>query len=236
MSEEGQKGQSKVDFDSADIGKKQKAVQFTEIEGAEERAKAAEKAKAAAEKAAEELHEANVEAVADRQVAIEKQEKLAKSGVLYKIFAGWHKWAILGVLLLIGAGIAVYLIFFNKPAEAVPAKEAAKAFYDEQVATVDSNNMDNFIDSYPEARDKMEQAWRSASETDAIWYGYYYALFVKKIGLNEVQTIEIMNSLDFSYLPEDEECELLNEISSEYDMLKDYLSEEIINGISKCEE
>ena len=72
MSEEGQKGQNKVDFDSADIGKKQKAVQFTEIEGAEERAKAAEKAKTAAEKAAEELHEANVEAVAERQVAVGK--------------------------------------------------------------------------------------------------------------------------------------------------------------------
>lgn len=200
MSEEGQKGQNKVDFDSADIGKKQKAVQFTEIEGAEERARAAEKAKAAAEKAAEELHEANVEAVADRQVAVEKQEKLARGGVLYKIFAGWHKWAILGVLLLIGAGVAVYLIFFNKPTEAVPAKEAAKAFYDQMIAkSENSSASEDIIANDEEYKQKIDSL---NTDEERYYYNAYYAVYVLRVNYDLVGATDKVGEA-YSFLTDD---------------------------------
>lgn len=226
MSEEGQNGQNKVDFDSADIGKKQKAVQFTEIEGAEERAKAAEKAKLAAEKAANELHEANVKAVAARQDAIKKQERYEKGSVLYKIFAGWRKWVILAVLLMAGAGIAVYLIFFNKPAEVSP-REAAKALYDQQAAAV---NFDDFEGTYPAARDAFEEAWFNASDNDKFWYGYYYATFLRDVGYSEEAAVDVLRQVKVpSDLDPEETCLI-------YDLWMKFRSYEDLNLIIDSEE
>jgi len=200
MSEEGQKGQNKVDFDSADIGKKQKAVQFTEIEGAEERAKAAEKVKLAAEKAADELHEANVKAVAARQDAIKKRERYEKGSVLYKIFAGWRKWVILAVLLIAGAGIAVYLIFFNKPAEAVPAKEAAKAFYDEMIAKSENGSApEDIIANDEEYKQKIDSL---NTDEERYYYNAYYAVYVLRVNYDLVGATDKVGEA-YSFLTDD---------------------------------
>lgn len=207
MSEEpGQKERKDgVDFDSANIGKKQKATQFTIIEGAEERAKAAERAKNEAKKEAEELHQADIEAASARQAKAEEKQREEEGGLKYKLFGGWRKWLIIGIILLIGAGIASYFLFFKKDnSESLPAREAAKALYDEQVASIDKNN---FAETYPPARDKLEEAWGNASDDDRFWYAYYYALFLREQGLSEEAAAAVMKvSTIPADLSEEERC------------------------------
>ena len=233
MSEEpGQKREDGIDFDSANIGKKKKAVQFTEIEGAEERAKAAEKAKIAAEKEAEELHQAEVEAASARQAKAEDQARLEKGGLLYRLFGGYRKWITLAIFLLIAAGIVGFIWWKNRKVELSP-REAAKALYDEQIAAVDEKH---FLDTYIPAREKMGAAWKDADNESKMWYGFYYAMFVKTAGMNEIEALEIINMLDFSSDPSEEECEVLNEINDAYSTYSEDWSDSLMNGVEQCAE
>lgn len=204
MSEEpGQKREDGIDFDSANIGKKKKAVQFTEIEGAEERAKAAEKAKIAAEKEAEELHQAEVEAASARQAKAEDRARLEKGGLLYRLFGGYRKWITLAIFLLIAAGIVGFIWWKNRKVELSP-REAAKALYDEQIARVNDNDFEN---TYPPARDAMEQAWLEATGDGKFWYAYYYALMLRDTGLDEGKALSVVRGMVIpDNLNDEEKC------------------------------
>lgn len=183
-----------VAFDSANIGKKKKATQFTIIEGAEERARAAQIAKVAAEREAQELHQADIEAASLRQKQAEEAERQARGGIAYKLFGGWRKWLWLAIL-LIAIAATVYFVFFNKKPEVKKsAKEEAKALYDEQLAKIDRNNLE---ESYVSARDLMEEKWNSADDDESkFWYGYYYAYFMRDSIYDEQAAYNILSSLE----------------------------------------
>ena len=204
MSEEtGQKREDGIDFDSANIGKKKKAVQFTVIEGAEERAKAAERAKQAAEKEAEELHQAEIEAASARQAKAEDQERLKKGGLLYRLFGGYRKWITLLILLLIAAGIAGFFWWKNREVVLTP-QQTAKAFYEEQLAKIDE---DNFEETYPPVRDAMDKAWGDAKGDDKFWYAYYYALLLREEGFADDSAVYVLQQTDVpSELTQEEKC------------------------------
>ncbi len=209
MSEEpGQKREDGIDFDSANIGKKKKAVQFTEIEGAEERAKAAEKAKLAAEKEAEELHQAEVEAASARQAKAEDQARLEKGGLLYRLFGGYRKWITLAIFLLIAAGIVGFIWWKNREIQLTP-QQAAKAFYEEQLAKIDE---DNFEETYPPVRDAMDEAWGEAKGSEKFWYAYYYALLLRNEGYAEESAVYVLKQTAVpSELTQEEKC-LIHEL------------------------
>lgn len=181
MSEEsGQKGQDeKVSFDSANIGKKQKATQFTIIEGAEERAKAAERAKIEAEKEAEELHEADIEAASANQAKAEEEQRMATAGLGYKIFGGKRKWIILGIILLITAAILSWFLLFKKPEPTLAPKDAAKAFYDQQAAKISpESTLDDHAAAQKEFLDKIEGL---ETDEERYYYTIYYTKYLKDI-------------------------------------------------------
>jgi len=190
MSEElGQKGQ-KVNFDSANIGKKEKATQFTNIEGAKERAKAEERAKQAAEKEAAELHMAHVEAASVAQEKAERKERATGKKLLNLFFASWHKWVTIAALVLIIGGLVAYFVFLRKPEIEIDAADAAKALYMEQLAKIGDERKTEQLTA---SRDILNDAWEKANDDySKFWYGYYYALYSRNILYSEETAYNIL--------------------------------------------
>ena len=212
MSEEGlNKGQGQDQetktpfFDSSEISKKENVEHFTNVAGAEERAKAAERAKKAAEAEAREVHEADVRAASEQ---MKKAENGEKKGIIHFLFGGWHKFVTIATLLLIIA-VSVYFLFFAAKNDSdLDYKAQALQYYEKQKALC----VDADIETYAAAREEYEERYNSAEDAHQKFYeGYYYALFVYYYGINFYDSFNIFNELPIpSDVTSEEACDLRN--------------------------
>ena len=193
-------------FDSSELGAKQKADHFANIEDVEARKKEAERKAKAAEKKAEEEHKSAVKAAAKKA---DKEARGSKGGIWNLLFGGWHKWItiviLLGLLLLF-----VYMImcvYGDKDGKNASYKDKAESYYTEQREAV---NVSEDTDGYIAARDAYKERYKNATnEHEKFYEGYYYSLFVYFEGINFYDALRVFDGVE---IPEDytneEACDL----------------------------
>lgn len=182
---EGQEQNEKATFfDSAKISEKKDVEHFSNVEGAEERAKAAERARKAAEKEAAEVHAADVRAAAEQMKKAEDRQAGKKGGILGFLFGGWHKIVTIVVLLALltgGAFLAINTLHSESYSEKVEkdkvALEAASKVEDDARTVFDINSN---AETYKEAKDIYEKAISEADEREAVFLKIMYADFIYK--------------------------------------------------------
>jgi len=96
-------------FDSANLAEKQKAEHFTNVEGSEARAKAAERQAEALKKKAEAAHAGEIKKAAKQA---NKEAGGSKGGILNVMFGGWRKWAWVAVL-IIALSVCVFVYYLS---------------------------------------------------------------------------------------------------------------------------
>ena len=180
MSELGQnEGQGQSDntpfFDSTKISDKKDVEHFSNVEGAEERARKAEQAKKAAEKEAQEVHAADVRAVSEQMKQQENGGK--KGGIVGVLFGGWHKIVTIAVLLalVVGGG---FLIIANIPeSEEAKLKKDDAAIEYAQSVYVEAEEV-RLGGSYEDAKKKFEDALVDCSREEKIFTTIKYAEYI----------------------------------------------------------
>lgn len=164
-------------FDSAKISEKKDVEHFSNVEGAEERAKAAERARKAAEKEAAEVHAADVRAAAEQMKKAENKQAGKKSGILGFLFGGWHKIVTIVMVLVLVAGCTIVPFMLKSKAE----NERLAKDDEMQVAALDVYREVSDIqqnESLDAALEKMENEIKVAPEEKKIYLLIYYAEFL----------------------------------------------------------
>lgn len=177
-SKEGQgQGEKTPFFDSSKISDKKAAEHFSNVEGAAERARQAERARIAAEKEAREVHAADVRAASEQMKKAQKAESGKKGGIVKFLFGGWHKIVTIVILLAIVAG-GVFLVIRNMPeSEDIKlekdraAQELAQSIYVE----AEDVRLDG---SYEDAKKKFEDALNNCSREEKIFITTKYAEYI----------------------------------------------------------
>ncbi len=167
-------------FDSAKISDKKDVEHFSNVEGAEERAKAAERAKKAAEKEAAEVHAADVRAASEQMKKAEDEQSGKRGGILGFLFGGWHKIVTIVVILAIIAG-GVLLIFKSMPESEEKILErdnlaigrAQSIYNDAEVVRLDG--------SYEDAKKKFEDALKDCNREEKIYITVKYAEYIASL-------------------------------------------------------
>ena len=164
-------------FDSAKISEKKDVEHFSNVEGAAERARAAERAQKAAEKEAAEVHAADVRAASEQMKQAEKEKSGKKGGILGFLFGGWHKIVtILVVLALIGGGVFLALRSIPESEEKIlerdeAAIERAQMIYEEAEEI-------RLGGSYEDAKKKFEEALVDCNREEKIFITIKYAEYI----------------------------------------------------------
>lgn len=175
---EGQEQNEKATFfDSAKISEKKDVEHFSNVEGAEERAKAAERARKAAEKEAAEVHAADVRAAAEQMKKAENKQAGKKGGILGFLFGGWHKIVTIVMVLALVAGCTIVPFMLKSKAE----NERLAKDDEMQVAALDVYREVSDIqqnESLDAALEKMENEIKVAPEEKKIYLLIYYAEFL----------------------------------------------------------
>lgn len=192
---EGQEQNEKTTFfDSAKISEKKDVEHFSNVEGAEERARAAERARKAAEKEAAEVHAADVRAAAEQMKKAEDKQAGKKGGILGFLFGGWHKIVTIVVLLVLVAG-GVFLLMHSsgESDEAIAergrsAAARAQAIYDE----AEGIRLDG---TYEEAKKKFEDALVDCNREEKIYITVRYAEYVAFIGQDSEAAYALIDSV-----------------------------------------
>lgn len=180
---EGQEQNEKATFfDSAKISEKKDVEHFSNVEGAEERAKAAERARKAAEKEAAEVHAADVRAAAEQMKKAEDKQAGKKGGILGFLFGGWHKIVtIVVVLVLIVGGVLLCMnmckteSYETRKEKDIAAREAAARIEDDARVLVDIESSE---EKYAEAKKIYEDAIKNSDKRQAVFLKIEYAEFV----------------------------------------------------------
>lgn len=180
---EGQEQNEKATFfDSAKISEKKDVEHFSNVEGAEERAKAAERARKAAEKEAAEVHAADVRAAAEQMKKTEDKQSGKKGGILGFLFGGWHKIVtIVVVLVLIVGGVLLCMnmckteSYETRKEKDIAAREAAARIEDDARVLVDIESSE---EKYAEAKKIYEDAIKNSDKRQAVFLKIEYAEFV----------------------------------------------------------
>jgi len=163
-----------IDFDSAKIGKNKKEEHFKNIEGAEERARAAERAKEEAKRAAEKAQERadKIQAKID-ETPLQKKARLKKTGIIVGIVAA----------LLIVAGIFLMLRIKEDTKSVDQIKEEITAFAQEVNIIAQSGS----YESVEEARGMYLKKISSTRGKQKFYYTISYAKFCAshKLGMDE---------------------------------------------------
>ncbi len=108
-------------FDSSKLSKEQTTEHFTNVKGAENRAKAAEREAKEAEKAANEAHKKNIREAAKVQRRAEKTPNKASGASAKK--RKWIFGIILAVVVLTAIGIVCYIPNFRKSSDELAEKK-----------------------------------------------------------------------------------------------------------------
>ena len=180
---EGQEQNEKATFfDSAKISEKKDVEHFSNVEGAEERAKAAERARKAAEKEAAEVHAADVRAAAEQMKKAENKQAGKKGGILDFLFGGWHKIVTIVVVLALAAGGVFLIINFTGSKTYEEEVNEENEAYTSAVA-IDSDlrypfELNPSPEAYEKAKSEYEQSIHEASESEAVFLKIMYACFV----------------------------------------------------------
>lgn len=216
---EGQEQNEKATFfDSVKISEKKDVEHFSNVEGAEERAKAAERARKAAEKEAAEVHAADVRAAAEQMKKAENKQAGKKGGILGFLFGGWHKIVTIVVLLALLVG-GVFLVIRNIPEseEAKIEKDYAAMDYAQSIY-LEAEEI-RLGGSYEDAKLKFEEALKNCSREEKIFITIKYAEYIADIEYNG----EVANSM-ISDIESITETELEKEyIKGAYNVIEVYV-------------
>ena len=192
---EGQEQNEKATFfDSAKIPEKKDVEHFSNVEGAEERAKAAERARKAAEKEAAEVHAADGRAAAEQMKKAEDKQAGKKGGSLGFLVGGWHKIvAIMVLLMLVVGGVFLLMHSWGESDEAIAergrfAAARAQAIYDE----AEGIRLDG---TYEEAKKKFEDALVDCNREEKIYITVRYAEYVAFVGQDSEAAYALINSV-----------------------------------------
>lgn len=166
-------------FDSSKISDKKDVEHFSNVEGAEERARKAEQAKKAAEKEAKEVHAADIRAASEQMKQQENGGK--KGGIVGFLFGGWHKIVTIIVLLaLIGGGIFLVLRTADEPYSV--KKEHEQAAFEAALVVDDDARIAFEInpneETYGQAKKIYEDAIAKADKYEVAFLKMKYAEFV----------------------------------------------------------
>lgn len=145
---EGQEQNEKTTFfDSAKISEKKDVEHFSNVEGAEERARAAERARKAAEKEAAEVHAADVRAAAEQMKKAEDKQAGKKGGILGFLFGGWHKWVVVAIIFVVAVLAIVMLVTSLRREDTDKTDGRVATVYEEALKTAnyESYNPDYYL-------------------------------------------------------------------------------------------
>lgn len=160
---------SNMSFHSGMISEERKKEQFTNVEGAEARARAAEKAKEDALKAAErEKERAAKELKKAEETPMQKKARLKKTGIIVGII----------VLLLAIVGVLLFLKFRYDNVSTEQAKEDAIAVFIEAKEIQGNGNAEN----RKKAREFFEQKIEKSSGTHKFYNLLSYVEFLRMFG------------------------------------------------------
>ena len=193
---EGQEQNEKATFfDSAKISEKKDVEHFSNVEGAEERAKAAERARKAAEKEAAEVHAADVRAAAEQMKKAENKQAGKKGGILGFLFGGWHKWVTVVAILAIVAG-AVLLIFKSIPESEERILERDNlAIERAQMIYVEAEKV-RLGGSYEDAKAKFEEALKDCNREENIFITIKYAEYIASMEYDRKTADSMLDSVE----------------------------------------
>lgn len=193
---EGQEQNEKATFfDSAKISEKKDVEHFSNVEGAEERAKAAERARKAAEKEAAEVHAADVRAAAEQMKKAEDKQTGKRGGILGFLFGGWHKWVTIVVILAIIAG-AVLLIFKSIPESEEKILERDNlAIERAQMIYVEAEKV-RLGGSYEDAKVKFEKALKDCNREENIFITIKYAEYIASMEYDRKTADSMLDSVE----------------------------------------
>lgn len=193
---EGQEQNEKATFfDSAKISEKKDVEHFSNVEGAEERAKAAEHARKAAEKEAAEVHAADVRAAAEQMKKAENKQAGKKGGILGFLFGGWHKIVTIAVILVIIAG-GVSLIFKSIPeSEEKILERDDLAIERAQMIYVEAEKV-RLGGSYEDAKVKFEEALKDCNREEKIFITIKYAEYIASMEYDRKTADSMLDSVE----------------------------------------
>lgn len=193
---EGQEQNEKATFfDSAKISEKKDVEHFSNVEGAEERVKAAERARKAAEKEAAEVHAADVRAAAEQMKKAEDKQAGKKGGILGFLFGGWHKWVTIVVIPAIIAG-AVLLIFKSIPeSEEKILERDDLAIERAQMIYVEAEKV-RLGGSYEDAKVKFEEALKDCNREENIFITIKYAEYIASMEYDRKTADSMLDSVE----------------------------------------
>lgn len=193
---EGQEQNEKATFfDSAKISEKKDVEHFSNVEGAEECAKAAERARKAAEKEAAEVHAADVRAAAEQMKKAEDKQTGKRGGILGFLFGGWHKIVTIVVILAIIAG-AVPLIFKSIPeSEEKILERDDLAIERAQMIYVEAEKV-RLGGSYEDAKVKFEEALKDCNREENIFITIKYAEYIASMEYDRKTADSMLDSVE----------------------------------------
>lgn len=193
---EGQEQNEKTTFfDSAKISEKKDVEHFSNVEGAEERAKAAERARKAAEKEAAEVHAADVRAAAEQMKKAEDKQTGKRGGILGFLFGGWHKIVTIAVIPVIIAG-GVSLIFKSIPeSEEKILERDDLAIERAQMIYVEAEKV-RLGGSYEDAKVKFEEALKDCNREENIFITIKYAEYIASMEYDRKTADSMLDSVE----------------------------------------
>ena len=177
-SKEGQGQDEKTPFfDSSKITDKKATEHFSNVEGAAERARQAERARIAAEKEAREVHTADIRAASEQMKKAQKAESRKRGGIVKFLFGGWHKIVTIIIILALIAG-GIFLIVKNTPeSEEVKLEKDMAALDFAQSIYVEAEDI-RLSESYQGAKQKFEDALNDCSREEKIFITIRYAEYI----------------------------------------------------------
>ena len=203
-SNEGQGQEQKTPFfDSSKISDKKDVEHFSNVEGAAERAKAAERARKAAEKEAQEVHAADIRAASEQLKKEEKGEKKSKKKIIVFVI-------ILAILAALGV-LGAWLI--GKSAENARNEKDSAAIELAQSIYVEAEDI-RLGGSYDDAKQKFEDALQSCTREERIFITLKYAEYIA--------SMEYDSNKAFSMI-DDVKNEAQSDLEKEYVESSEYL-------------
>lgn len=186
-----------IDFNSAKIGKNKKEEHFKNIEGAEERAKAAERAKEEAKRAAEKAQEKadKIQAKID-ETPLQKKARLKKTGIIVGIVA----------VLLIVASLIVFLQIRNKTKSADEYIQEVYAISDEARSIMSDKHRGAFDDAKNYYR---EQIKKESNDRKKFYIEMSYVQFLILNGAGTDETINVLNDAESLKINDEDKAYLI---------------------------
>ena len=196
-------------FDSANLAEKQQAEHFTNVEGNEARAKAAERQAEAVKKKAEAAHANEI------KKAAKKEAGGYKGGILNFLFGGWHKWVFIALIIIVAFCIVFFVTKKNTGNEVVD-KNSIEKYGDELTEKVRQSKWDRevYLSAVNEFRAKRDSA---KDQEEAFYYGFYYARFIYDTSISTND-----GKIAFSEIPEKDDISNEDACDLKYLYLKVY--------------